>query len=275
MNAGNIKFIAIILGVFFVWKVFLSDSDNYNVNVRSSITAADGLDLKNIGPLLKKAKNAEELEKLINDSSEGVNNLDLNEDNKVDYINVTEFGEKNNRGFSLTTDLGRGEVQELATIQIEKKGDEAEVEVRGNKQIYGDNHYHQSRWSGLHTYMLMSYMFRPHPFYYSPYGWGRYPGYYRSYRTVPNSSYRSRTRPTSDLSRSSTSKMANKIKSPNAGKSSTKIRAPLKNPSRSQKSFQTRNPSKTVRSGGFGRSSRGGVRRSSSSRGRSSFGGGK
>jgi len=268
--------LAIGLIVFSLWVLFFRDSDEYNVNVQSNINASDGLDLKAVGPLLKKAKNAEELEKLLNDSSVGVNNLDLDEDDKVDYINVTEYGEGNSRGFSLSVKMGQGDdTQEIATIELKKKGDQADIQITGNQQIYGHNHYYHSNWNSLGSIFLMSYLFRPHPFYYSPWRYGYYPSYYSSYRRVPHSTYRNRgsVKATSTMRKSTKNRSNSNLKSPNSGKSSSKVRATLKNPTNSQKSFQTRNPSKRIRSGGFGRSSRSSVRRSSRSRG--GFGRGK
>jgi len=278
VNEKNIKYIAIGLGVFCIWTLFFRDSDQYKVNVQARVAAADGLDLKAIGPLLKKSNNAEEFEKLLNDPSTGINNLDLNEDDKVDYINVTEFGNDQSKGFSLTTALGSDDVQEIATIQIEKKGENADVQISGNQQIYGQNHHYHSRWTGLHSFLLMSYLFRPHPFYRSPWGWGYHPPYYRSYQRVSHSSYSQRisnTKSQSGLSKSSGNRMSSNLKSPNSGKSSSKVRAPLKNPSRSQKSFQSRNPSKRIRSGGFGRPSHASSRKSNFGGRRGGFGFGK
>ena len=92
-------------------------------------TAANGFDLKAAGELVKQASDAEDLEKLLNKSG-GVNNLDLNEDNKVDYIHVTEYGNDRAKGFSLTVQPEPGETQEVATIDIEKEGEKANVEVQ-------------------------------------------------------------------------------------------------------------------------------------------------
>lgn len=277
MNKSNTNFWMIGLIIFSVWVLFFKDSDEYSVNVQTNISAADGLDLKAIGPLLKKAKNAQELEKLLNDPTVGVNNLDLNEDDKVDYINVTEYGEGNNRGFSLSVNMGlaEGDTQEVASILLEKKGDQADVQITGNQQIYGRNHYYHSHWNTLGSIFLMSYLFRPHPLYYSPWRYGYYPSHYSSYRRVSYSAYRGRgsVNTPSTMSKSTQKRSTSNIKSPNNGKSSSKVRAPLKSPTRSQKSFQSRNPSKRVRSGGFGRSSRSSVRGRSGSRG--GFGRGK
>jgi len=198
----------------------------------------------------------------------GVNNLDLDENDQVDYINVTEYGDDNSKGFSLTVELSKDDIQEIATIEIEKSEDQAVVQIHGNEQMYGRNHYYHYR-SPLTSFLIMSYLFSPHSYYRSPFGYGMYPGGYRSYRTVPMQSYRSTVAPmnrSSSAQRVSSPVSKSTVKSPNTGKSSANIRATLKNPSASQKSFQTRNPSKNVRSGGFGRSSS----RQSSSRTRAS-----
>jgi len=118
-----------------------SSDDKFDVSVTQMIDADKGLDLRAVGEILKKAKTAEEFEKLLNVSDSGVNNLDLNADGKVDYIKVTEFGDEKVKGFSLTTEIDKGDVQEVATIKIQKSGDKgAEVEYHGNPSIYGRSH---------------------------------------------------------------------------------------------------------------------------------------
>lgn len=259
-----------ILGGFFVLIVLMSlcnkrdrrpaysGGDRYDVNVQTVIPASDGLDLKAVGALLKKAENAEQLENLLNSPSEGVNNLDLDEDGKVDYIKVTEYGNDQVKGFSLTTEPAPGEVQELATIEVEKVSDtDARVQIHGNEQIYGRNHYHHSSF-GLMDMLILGYIFRPHTAYVSPYGYGNYPGGYNQYGTRPSSVYGNRM---NDMTRGSTFNSSNtraiggNVTSPNTGKAAKSVRAPLKNPTTSQKQFQAQNPSKQVRSGGFGKKS--------------------
>ncbi|NRA46295.1 MAG: hypothetical protein HRU09_15185 [Oligoflexales bacterium] len=252
------------------------NASNYNVNVTQAVSADKGLNLQAVGELLKKAKNGEEFEKLLNDPKSGVNNLDLNGDGKVDYIKVTEFGEGDVKGFSLSTEPKKGEEQEIATIKIEKAEDQgsAVVETKGNPQIYGHNHYYQSSWSGLGTGMLLGYLFSSHRPYASPFSYGNYPYSYNSYRTVPYDAYTRRTGsmiPDGAYKRTSSGRYDH-ISSPNNGKMASSIKAPLKNPSRSQKSFQTRQVTRKkspvfgrkkasparrpMRSRGFGRSGR-------------------
>ena len=255
------KTLKIIIGVFIaiVILMFLSgrNSPRYgDINIQTMVSAAEGLNLKAVGELVKKAKNAEDFERLLNQPG-GVNNLDLNEDGKVDYIHVTEYGDKNIRGFSLTVQPQQGETQEIATIEVEKKSDKAQVQIHGNEQIYGNNcYYHYS--SPLTTFLIMGYLFSPHRMFYSPWRYGHYPGWYSTYRTVPHSSYRNRTSKIAGVStvrRASSPLFKNSPVSPNRGKvANSGIRAPLKNPTRSQRSFQARNPSRlSRRASGFGR----------------------
>ncbi|MBN2809231.1 MAG: hypothetical protein JXR80_07030 [Deltaproteobacteria bacterium] len=263
--AGLFFFLVLIS---FFWPAGSNDS-RYNVNVQTMIYGGDGLDLASLGSLLKKAENAADLERLLNDPKTGLNNLDLNEDGKVDYIKVTEFGNEQTKGFSLTVEPAAGETQEVATIEIEKTADDqASVQVKGNEQIYGQNHYYHNSF-GLTDMLFMYWLFRPHPFYASPWGYGSYPGYYQPYNTVSHSRYQQQTAGKRDLKSASSSRLKGKATSPNAGKNAAKgIKTPLKRPTASQKSFQQRNPSKQVNKGAFGRSSsarpsRPSVRRSS------------
>ncbi|MBC2607194.1 hypothetical protein [Pelagicoccus albus] len=233
--------------------------DTYKISVQqfSAVDAASGLDLRAAAELLKKASDGEELERLLNSASEGVNNLDLDEDGAVDYIKVTEYGSGNVKGFSLTVDLAESETQEIATIEIEKSSDgRAYVETRGNQHIYGNNHYYHNSF-GFTDFLLLNWLFNSNrPYYSSPWGYNSYPDYYGRYQPTSYDNYRRRTSTnTSSWTSANKSQLSTPATSPNSGKNATTIKAPLKNPTTSQKSFQARNPSKKVASGGFGRTS--------------------
>ncbi|MGL1934092.1 MAG: hypothetical protein OCD01_03700 [Fibrobacterales bacterium] len=244
-----IGFIAIV-----VWQLFSSgekgSTSNYNVNVQTKVTAEKGLDLKTVGSLLKEAKDGADLERLLNSKTTGVNNLDLNEDGVVDYINVTEFGSAAEKGYSLTVEVEKDDVQEVATIEVKQAGEQqAEVAVRGNQQMYGHNHYYQSRF-GITDYLFLSWAFGRRPFYASPFGFGAYPSYYGGgYRTRSYSDYgryTSRRTNGSNFNKGSQARQST-MKSPNASRSASKVRAPMKNPSRKQMDYQKRFPSKQVK----------------------------
>lgn len=237
-------------------------NDTYNVTVQQTIAqdAAAGLDLQAVGELVKRAKTGEEFEQLLNDSSVGINNLDLDENGSVDYIKVTEYGSENQKGFSLTVDLANNQTQEVATIEIEKTSEgQAHMQTYGNRNLYGSNHYYHSRTS-FTDILLVSWLFSSgRPYYGSPWGYGHYPSYYRSYSTRGYNSYRrdmGNVTRSSTYSRANSSNLSASTASPNANKTANNIKAPLKSPTTSQKSFQARNPSKQIRRGGFGSQSK-------------------
>ena len=260
------KYIIPILVVFvFIWvlKGINSGSSqrnmaSYNVNLTVDSQAKDGLDLKALTELVKNGASAEGIENKLNQPG-GINNLDLDENNEVDFINVTEYGNKSDaHGFSFTVKLDNGEEQEIAEIEIEKSGDNAEIVTRGNQQIYGQNHSYHS-YHPISTFLLWSYLMRPHPFYYSPWHHGYYPSYYGHYRPVGRSIYRTRTR---NVTRNSTVKplsansaaSKSRLSNPNRGKYANQgIKKSLSKPTSTQKQFRARNINRKVSSGGFGR----------------------
>jgi len=288
-------FIPILIVFVFIWAMKGIDSGssqrdtaNYDINLTVDSQAKEGLDLQALTELVKNGKNAEDIEKKLNQPG-GINNLDLDGNNKVDFINVTEYGNKKDAsGFSFTVKLENGEEQEIAEIEIKKSGENADIVTRGNQQVYGQNHYYHS-YHPISTFLLWSYLMRPHPFYYSPWRHGYYPSYYGSYGPVGRNIYRSRTR---NITRNSTVKplsansaaSKSSLSNPNRGKYANQgIKKSLSKPTRTQKQFRARNVAGKVGSGGFGRkktSSFGGntTRRSysarsfSSSRGYGGFG---
>lgn len=248
--------------------------------VESEILArgyAKGFDLTLAADLAKTSKDAADFEKKLNSADSKVSNLDLNDDGKVDFIKVSEYGSGDNRGFSLTVEIKPNEIQEIATIQFTKTGNSVDMDVRGNSSLYGDNHHYHSRFGitdGLLTYWIFSNRNR----YSSPYRYGNYPSYYNKNQvTLSNSKYQayaSSQKPASSFKKSPPSKYASSLKSPNASKNATRAHV-LATPNKSQRSFQSSKKStsssrsSSSRSGGFGRTSSG------SSRSGSSFGGGK
>lgn len=206
-----------------------------------------GLNLDAVTLLAKKAKDAADFERLLNSQSEGVNNLDLNDDDKVDYINVSEYGSGDQRGFSLTTEISPGKVQEIATIEIKREADKATVQTTGNSSLYGPAQYHQSSF-GLTDMLLMGWLFSSNrPSYASPYGYGNYPpsyggGWNRQAPDTYTDTMRSRTAG-STVRTSTQSVISRPVVSPNAEKIAAKARA-ISNPTQSQRSFG--NPSSTT-----------------------------
>lgn len=233
---------------------------------------AKGLDLRAVTNLARTSKTPGELEEKLNSSSTGVNNIDLNDDGKVDYIKVTEYGDGSDRGFSLSTEISPGEEQEIATIVFSQSDGKVAVQTTGHSSLYGPNHYYRSSF-GLSDALLWGYILSNHGSYRSPYGYGNYPGSYGGgWSRRSNADYASRNaryRTMSPAMPSGTPPIRSSATSPNAGKQAARARM-VANPTQAQRSFAKRTGT-TRSSGGFGRSSSTSSRSSS----RSSFRGGK
>lgn len=258
-------FIPILVVFVFIWAMKGIDSGssqrdaaNDNINLTVDSQAKEGLDLKALTELIKNGESAEDIENKLNQPG-GINNLDLDENDEVDFINVTEYGNKKDaHGFSFTVKLDNGEEQEIAEIEIKKSGENVDIVTRGNQQVYGQNHYYHS-YHPISTFLLWSYLMRPHPFYFSPWHHGYYPSYYDYHRPVERNIYRTRTR---NITRNSTvttlsansAESKSSLSNPNRGKSANQgIKKGLSQPTRTQKQFRARNVARKVGSGGFGR----------------------
>jgi len=103
--------------------------------------AGEDFDLNAVIELMEKAEDLADLEKKINDEENQVNNLDLNKDEEIDVIKVVEYDEENTRLIVLQAVLSETEVQDIATIEIEKHSeDEISLQVIGDPDIYGPDY---------------------------------------------------------------------------------------------------------------------------------------
>ena len=158
--------------------------------------AADGLDLYAVAELFKEAENLEEFEYLLNDPEIGVNNLDLNDNGEVDFIRVVEEISGDTHIIILQAALGNDEFQDVATIEVERTGDdEYALQMHGCDVIYGVDYYViPPAHVHLHTWPTIIWIYRPH---YHPYRsafyWGHYPRWWRPYDPVTVNVYRTRT----------------------------------------------------------------------------------
>ncbi|GAB4135160.1 MAG: hypothetical protein Fur0041_09030 [Bacteroidia bacterium] len=102
----------------------------------------DNLDLYGVLELFKNAESPEAFEKALNSESNHVNNLDLNEDGKVDYIQVFDRTEGDAHSIVLRIAIDAKESQDVATIEIEKKSDgNADLQIVGDEELYGEDYY--------------------------------------------------------------------------------------------------------------------------------------
>ena len=247
-NKRNMKKLLLVLGL---GLTFMScDNHNSHVVVRqprvvvnpTTSMIGDNLDLESLGELVRRSGNAQEIEDQLNSSS-SINNLDLDGDGQVDYIRVTEIGDGMTRGFSFQVELPNGQVEEVATINIEQGGDMANMTIQGNPSYYGDHGYYHSS-HHVSDMLLMAYLFSNHRPYFSPYHYGSYPRGYHSYRSVPSTSYRTRvtTRTTTTRTSRPSSVSSTTRRSTVAPTAATTRTSTMARPTTSQKSFRKTSP---------------------------------
>ena len=288
MNALKIAIVAILifnLGTS-VFKWFVEDP---TPEYYAETLASEGMSLKALTVLTKEIRSGQELERRINEKG-SINNLDLNSDDVVDYISVTEFGTANSKiGYSLVVEPVSSEKQEIATVTIEKNQNQAEIQVIGNEQIYGENAIYndsapiernvtQSRYHGSGLFPIMATYFIMRPLWASPWNYGNYPSHYSPSIRSNSANYANQTRSYQSKSvkpgaNPYQKKSGLSINNPNNGKIANRgINRSLVKPTATQKKFQVNNRS-SVRSGGFGNSGKRTLSAKKSTRSSSIFGG--
>ena len=101
----------------------------------------DNLDLFAVLDLFQKSKTIEDFEKSLNEEKTGINNLDLNLDNKVDFIKVVTKQEGKDFTFILQVDVSEKEIQDVAVILVSKDKDgKVTMQIVGDKDLYGKDY---------------------------------------------------------------------------------------------------------------------------------------
>jgi hypothetical protein len=101
----------------------------------------DNLDLFAVLNLFQKSKTIEDFQKSLNLEETGINNLDLNLDEKIDFIKVTTKQDGDDFIFVLQVDVSEKEVQDLAVILVSKeKEGEITMQIVGDKDLYGKDY---------------------------------------------------------------------------------------------------------------------------------------
>ena len=111
----------------------------------------DNLDLYAVMDLFQKSKTIEDFEKTLNEEKTGINNLDLDLDNKVDFIKVETKQKDDDFTFILQVDVSKTEKQDVAVILVSKDKDKkVTMQIVGDKDLYGKDYivepktYHNS-----------------------------------------------------------------------------------------------------------------------------------
>lgn len=154
-----------------------------------SYDVSDNLDLQAVASMFGDSRDLEDFERRLNDPSTQISNLDLNNDNYVDYLRVVEVGEGDVRVIVVQAVLGQDMFQDVATIEMERQRNKTvQVQIVGNSYIYGPNYIYEPYYYSTPVFFDMFWLSTYRP-YYSPWYWGYYPTYYSYWRPMPIFSY--------------------------------------------------------------------------------------
>ena len=151
---------------------------------------SDNLDLRAVATVFGDAKDLEDFERRLNDPKTQISNLDLNNDNYVDYLRVIETVEGNVHLVVVQAVLEKDVFQDVATIEVERdSNNRVQVQVVGDVYMYGTNYIYEPVY--VHTPIIYNTFwvgnYRP---YYSSWYWGYYPSYYSYWNPFPIFRYR-------------------------------------------------------------------------------------
>ena len=101
----------------------------------------DNLNLYAVMDLFQKSETLEGFERDLNAENSRINNLDLNGDNLVDYIMVSDYVDGDVHNIVLRVALNQKEYQDVAVFTVQKFGNgEVQIQLIGDEALYGRNY---------------------------------------------------------------------------------------------------------------------------------------
>ena len=204
---------ALILAMGLIITPIFSQTEN---DTTSLGLPGDNLDLYAVLDLFQKSKTIEDFEKSLNEEKTGINNLDLNLDNKVDFIKVVTKQKDKDFTFILQVDVTEKETQDVAVILVSKdKNDKVTMQIVGDVDLYGKDYVIEPRppvtvnpgYTGnkndtvkveapttvvvVESAPIVQYVYSPvYVPYYPPYHYAYYPPYFAAFTVVAIGVYR-------------------------------------------------------------------------------------
>ena len=163
---------------------------------RTSVNAmnaeiSDNLDLRAVASIFGDSRDLQDFERRLNDPELQISNLDLNNDNEVDYLRVIETVENRTHLIIIQSVLDQDVYQDVATIDVEKdRNNKIHVQVVGDVYMYGENYIYEPVYytTPVIYASFWSNNYRP---YYSSWNWNYYPSYYYAWNPFSVFRYRS------------------------------------------------------------------------------------
>lgn len=177
-----------VVAFFSVGSLFAQDVTTVTAN---STDISDNLDLQAVASIFGESTDLEDFERRLNNPKNQISNLDLNGDNRVDYLRVIEATENNTHLIILQAVLAADTYQDVATIEVERDANNnVTVQVVGDVYMYGPNYIYEPVYA-VRPVMFNVFWVNTYRPYYSPWYWGYYPAYYTYWAPWPVYRYRS------------------------------------------------------------------------------------
>ena len=193
-----------------------SQKDNNKDTTALLNLPGDNLDLYAVLTLFQKSKTIEAFEKSLNDEKEGINNLDLNLDKKVDFIKVVTTKKDSSYTFVLQVDVTKTETQDVAVILLNKVNGKVSLQMVGDEELYGKDYVIEPKGNSsitanpgyvgadpvtvnvqatttvvVQSSPIVQYVYSPaYVPYYPPYHYGYYPPYFAAFTVMAVGIYR-------------------------------------------------------------------------------------
>jgi len=101
----------------------------------------DNLNLYAVMNLFQESETLEGFERSLNDENSRINNLDLNNDNLIDYIKVVDYVDGDVHTIVLQTVLDRNESQDVAVFTVQRfRNGSVQIQLTGDEALYGKNY---------------------------------------------------------------------------------------------------------------------------------------
>ena len=144
----------LILTVLFLITGFSSSSlfSQTPTEVTALGLPGDNLNLYAVLDVFQDSKTLEEFERAINSKDSNINNLDLNNDNLVDYISVLSYDQGHFHSIVLRVAVSSTEYQDVAVIEVSKNNSgRVIVQVIGDVALYGEDYIVEPSYSSAET----------------------------------------------------------------------------------------------------------------------------
>jgi len=101
----------------------------------------DNLNLYAVLTVFQQSPTLEEFEKKLNSDSLNINNLDLNGDQRIDYIRVYNYVVDDGHNIVLQVDISESQSQDVAVIEVKQTSENrVYVQIIGDEALYGKDY---------------------------------------------------------------------------------------------------------------------------------------